>query len=253
LKYFFRQARLNQISAQMLVRFFVLTVLASGAVMLPVRLAAQDRAAPTATTPTSTTPDSYDSHPHGPVKVEEAEENDVYRHTALVQWIANKIHQPVETTSRIFEFVNFGIIVLAIVIPLAKFVPKALKKRSETLRQNLETARKASEDAKSRLAAVEAKLSKLDQEIASFRAEVERESIEDERRIKDSLELERVRILESAEQEIENVTAQARRGLRAFAADLAVEQAAKQINLTPEADRALLAEFTADMTGGGLN
>jgi F-type H+-transporting ATPase subunit b len=215
------------------------------------RMAAQD--APVAA-PASTTPDSsYDSSPHGPVKVEEAEENDVYRHTPLVQWIANKIHQPVETTSRIFEIVNFAIIALAIVIPLAKFVPKMLKKRSETLAQNLEAARKASEDAKSRMAAVEAKLAKLDQEIASFRAEVERESLEDEKRIKDALEQERVRILQSAEQEIDNVTAQARRGLRAFAADLAVEQAAKQINLTPETDRALLAEFTADMARGGRN
>ncbi len=239
----------------MLLRFFLLIVLASGAISLPVRVAAQDAspAASPSATPAPNAPDSYDSRPHGPVKVEEAEENNVYRHTALVEWIANKIHQPVEATSRIFEFINFVIIVLAIIVPLAKFVPKALKKRSETLRENLETARKASEEAKSRLAAVEAKLSKLDQEIASFRAEVERESIEDERRIKDSLELERVRILESAEQEIGNVTAQARRGLRAFAADLAVEQAAKQINLTPETDGALLAEFTADMTGGGLN
>jgi F-type H+-transporting ATPase subunit b len=128
-----------------------------------------------------------------------------------------------------------------------------LRKRSETLQQNLETARKASDDAKSRLAAVEAKLARLDQEIAAFRAEVERESIEDARRIKDSLEEERVRILQSAEQEIGNVAAQARRGLRAFAADLAIDQAAKQINLTPETDRALLAEFTADMAGGGRN
>jgi F-type H+-transporting ATPase subunit b len=251
LKYSFRRARLGQL----LVRFFLVIVLVSGAIALPARLSAQDAspAASPSATPTPTAQDSYDSRPHGPVKVEEAEENNVYRHTPLVEWIANKIHQPVETTSRIFEFANFAIIVLAIVIPLAKFVPKALKKRSETLRENLETARKASDEAKSRLAAVEAKLSKLDEEIASFRAEVERESIEDERRIKDSLELERVRILESAQQEIGNVAAQARRGLRAFAADLAVEQAAKQINLTPEADHALLTEFTADLASGGRN
>ena len=44
--------------------------------------------------------------------------------------------------------------------------------------------------------------------------------------------------------------AQARRGLRNFAADLAIEQAARQLVLTPETDRALIAEFTA---GLGLN
>ena len=52
--------------------------------------------------------------------------------------------------------------------------------------------------------------------------------------------------------------AQARRGLRHFAADLAVDQAATQMVLTPETDRALLAEFVGNVgkTGtirGGQN
>jgi hypothetical protein len=39
--------------------------------------------------------------------------------------------------------------------------------------------------------------------------------------------------------------------LRNFAADLAVGQAAKQLTLTPETDRALIAEFVGDVTGKG--
>jgi F-type H+-transporting ATPase subunit b len=52
--------------------------------------------------------------------------------------------------------------------------------------------------------------------------------------------------------------AQARRGLRNFAADLAIENATKQLILTPETDRALIAEFVGDVvrngaSGGGKN
>ena len=109
----------------------------------------------------------------------------------------------------------------------------------------------ASEDAKARLSAVEDKLSKIDVEIQKFRSEVEAESKQDEARIKASLAEESKRIVESAEQEISMAAAQARRGLRHFAADLAVDQAAKQMVLTPETDRALIAEFVGDVVRNG--
>jgi F-type H+-transporting ATPase subunit b len=39
--------------------------------------------------------------------------------------------------------------------------------------------------------------------------------------------------------------------LRSFAADLAIEQAEKQLVLTPETDRALIAEFISDVATNG--
>ena len=54
-----------------------------------------------------------------------------------------------------------------------------------------------------------------------------------------------------AEQELNAVVTQAKRGLRSFAADLAIGQAEKQIALTPETDRALIAEFVAGVAGDG--
>jgi F-type H+-transporting ATPase subunit b len=84
---------------------------------------------------------------------------------------------------------------------------------------------------------------------------VEQESLEDEARVKSSLAEESARIVQAAEQELSVAAAQARRGLRHFAADLAVEQAAKQLVLTPETDRALIAEFvgqvSSDVAGNG--
>ncbi len=71
-----------------------------------------------------------------------AEDENVYRHTPLVRSLARMFHLDVETTAGLFEFFNFAIIALAILIPLARIMPKVIRKRSETLKHDLESARK---------------------------------------------------------------------------------------------------------------
>ncbi len=184
-------------------------------------------------------------------KTDEEKEHEAYLHTPLVASIGKALHLSVETTANVFLFVNFAVIALAIVIPIAKVLPKVIRKRSTTLSQNLETARKTTADANTRLGAVEAQLSRLDEEIAKIRAQVEEESLQDEARIKATIEEERARIVASAEQEISAAAAQAKRGLRHFAADLAIDQAVRQLVLTPETDRALIAEFVSETAQNG--
>jgi F-type H+-transporting ATPase subunit b len=130
-------------------------------------------------------------------------------------------------------------------------VPKLLRTRGEKVRTDLDAARKATAQANLRLGAIEAKLSGLDGEIAQIRAQVEEESKQDEVRIKSTLADESARIVVAAEQEIEASAAQARRALRHFAADLAIDQAARQLTFTPETDRALIAEFLGDANLSG--
>lgn len=203
----------------------------------------------------------------GHVKDEEAEEHNLFRHTALVQKISDSVfhdnasdpdpaHQAVRTehiekTARAFEWINSAIIIFAIIIPLGRILPRIIRRRSETLKQNLEQARKSTADANARLSAVEAQMARLDDEIAKIRVQVEEESRQDEVRIKATIQEESARIVSSAEQEIAAATAQATRGLRNFAADLAIDQAARQLILTPETDRALIAEFVATTAGNG--
>lgn len=203
----------------------------------------------------------------GQVKKEEVEEENLFRHTKLVQSISDAIFhdnandtdpakqqlraEHVEKTARAFEWVNFAIIFFGIVIPIGRVLPKVFRRRSQSLKKSLEEARKTTADANSRLSAVEAQLAKLDEEIAGIRAKVEEESKQDEVRIKASIEEERARIVASAEQEISAAAAHAQRGLRHFAADLAIESAARQLILTPETDRALIAEFVSDTTSNG--
>jgi F-type H+-transporting ATPase subunit b len=167
----------------------------------------------------------------------------------VVKWTAQKLGLPIETTAVLYEIVNF--LIMAIVVPLLRFLPKYLRGRKDKLAGDLARARKATEEANARLSAVEAKLSKLDEEIGKFRTEVEAEAEHDQARISRSLAEESKRIVEAAEQEIGVAAAQARRGLRGFAAGLAIDQAAKQLHITAETDSALIAEFVGDMVGRG--
>jgi F-type H+-transporting ATPase subunit b len=214
------------------------TALVVGLTAMPLRLAAQ--ASAPAVQPAQT------SAPSEVVKSQE-EQNNVFRlEGPVVKWTARTFHWSVETTANLFEFLNFGIVVLLIGVPLVKFVPKLLHTRGEKVRTDIDAGRKATAQANLRLGAIEAKLSGLDGEIAKIRAQVEEESKQDEARIKSTLADESTRIVAAAEQEIEASAAQARRSLRHFAADLAIDQAVQQLTFTAETDRALIAEFLGD-------
>ena len=227
--------------------FLLAVMLTAGVGAGTQRLAAQE----TAAAPAATASGSGAAAPAAdPPKTQEEQEKAFLFEGPLVRWTAKTFGMTAETASGIFQIVNFVIIVLLVGIPIAKILPKIFHKRSQTLGGNLKTAREATADANARLSAVEAKLAGLDEEIKKFRTEVERESLEDEARIKASLAEESARIVQAAEQELNVAAAQARRGLRHFAADLAIEQAAKQMVLTPETDKALISEFIGGVADG---
>lgn len=190
---------------------------------------------------------------HTQTQKSEEHANDEYRHAAVVQSLARLLHMDVEAAARTFEIFNVTVVVLGIVIPLVRIMPRVLRGRSQKIQANIEAAKKTTEDASRRLSAVEAKLASLDEEIAKFRAEVEQQIVLDEQRGKAALEEESARIVASAEQEITVAAAQAKRSLQHFAADLAIERAVKQLVLTPDTDRALIAEFVREAGGDGKN
>jgi F-type H+-transporting ATPase subunit b len=227
----------------------VLLVLLAGIGRVQLRLAAQEPAPAGQSQPAAQTADGAKTEAAKP----EEDENAKFLYGPLVQSTAKATNLPVKTVSVGYQFINFAIIALAIVVPLVRIMPKFLKNRAAKVREDIDSAKKVTEDANARLSAVEAKLASIGEEIAKFRAEVERESLQDEARIKSTIEEESARIVAAAEQEIGVAAAQARRTLRHFAADLAIDQAAKQLVLTPETDRALIAEFVGDVAKGGLN
>lgn len=184
-------------------------------------------------------------------------EEEGYRHSASVQFLARVMHVHTETAAQIFEDLNSAIIWGAILWFLFKTLPGVFRKRSETIQKGLIEAHSVTEEARERLSAVEARLAKLDSEIEAIRKQADHDSVEDEKRIKATLEEERKHIVEAAEQDIEAFGAATQRDLKKFAADLAVDRALQRIHLGADADRILVENFTTDLAGmqgkGGQN
>ncbi|MGB0063676.1 MAG: hypothetical protein WBP85_04455 [Terracidiphilus sp.] len=233
----------------------------SAAVFAPCRVAAQQNT-PTASgqsaTASTLNTDQRAMQGEKPSEADDEQGDAALLHSPVVKATARMLHLNLDTAMYLMLGINFAIIFFAIAIPLSKAMPKILRKRSQTLSHDLTDARKATADAQARLSAVEAQLAGLGEEIKKLTAQVEQEILEDEKRIKASIGEESARVVAAAEQEIGVAATQAKRALRSFAADLAIGHAEKQITLTPETDRALIAEFVAgaagDSTGkGGRN
>ncbi len=173
-----------------------------------------------------------------------------YTHSAAVQWVGRLMHVSTDTAASIFEGFNSGVMVLVVAFLLWKALPKLFRTRADRLAKSLEEARRATEHANQVLAEVEARLSRLDTEVESMRAAMERDSADEEKRILAAMEAEKQRIIASAEQEIAATQAGAQRDLKKFAADLAIDNAMRRIQLSAETDRALVKEFGEGMGGG---
>ncbi len=187
----------------------------------------------------------------------EIDENDAYKHSAIVKALGAKLGMNPEQAATVFEVANFAILVLLVGLFLARSLPKTFRNRTSVIQRHLVEARMATEEASARMNSVEDRLSKLDEQIAAMRAQAEKDSIAEEQRIKASVEEEKGKILAAAEQEIASATTQARRQIQQFAADLAIDQAAKKLVVTAETDRLLVQSFARRLTGddekGGQN
>ena len=180
---------------------------------------------------------------------EEADENDKYLHSASVRAFGAKVGLNPAQAATVFTVANFAVLAVLVGWFLAKSLPKTFRNRNTTIQKQLVDARTATEDANARLRSVEERLSKLDSQIAAMRAQAEKDSALDEQRIAAYVEEEKKRILASAEQEITAATALAQRQIQQYAAELAIEQAARKLVVTAETDRLLVQSFAQRLMG----
>ena len=173
--------------------------------------------------------------------------DNVYRHSASIKLLASWLHLDKEAAARLFEYLNFAIVAGAILFALMKYLPKTFRANREDIQHRLVDARTATEQANERLAAIEQRLSRLGEEIAAIGTQAEKDSFEDEARIKASIETERQRIIEAVTRDIAAASGAAQRDLKRFAAGLAVDRAAQRIALTDDDDRALVQEFSQSL------
>ena len=174
-----------------------------------------------------------------------------FKHSSAVQLIAKLTGLDLENAYRVCVALNFVIIAAAIYWLSKKNLPGMFRNRTASIQRAMEEARKASEDANRRLAEIEGRLSKLDTEIGGMRAAAEREAVAEEQRIKAAAAEDARKIVESSEQEIAAAAKLARRELKAFAAELAVSLAEKQIRVDPATDEALLRSFAQELLANG--
>ena len=179
----------------------------------------------------------------------EQDPNEAYKHSAVVEMLGGKLGMTTDRAATAFEVTNFVILALLVAWFLAKSLPGRFRDRTSFIQKSLVDARAATEEANARLNSVEGRLSQLDAQIAELRSRAESELVAEEVRVRDAIEAERKKILAAAEQEIASATAQARRQIQQYAAELAVDQAAKKLTVSAETDRLLVQEFAARVAG----
>ena len=182
---------------------------------------------------------------------EEKGENEGLKHSVAVKWIAKNTGLSVETAYWIAMVFNFAIIFALIAWAMKKNLPGVFRARNEAIQRGIQEARAASEDAKRRLADIEARLAKLDTEVAAIQANAEKESAAEEVRVREAAEADVKRILQAAENEIDATTKQARRDLKSLAAGLAVDLAARKLQIDQHTDETLVREFVSQLGKDG--
>ena len=236
------KALLNRIAIKTIVFVsLAMAILASA----PHRLHGQTSPAKRSQSSEATTPEANSPEVHEA----EYDENKKYKESPSVRKIGAMLGLTPVQSAVAFEVTNFVVLVVLLGTVVVKSMPKIFRDRNTAIQKDLVDARTATEQASLRLSGVEARLAKLDDEIAALRAQADKASALDEQRIVASLEEEKQKILAAAEQEIAAATTHARRQLQGYAAELAIEQAARKLVITAETDRLLVQNFARRLGG----
>ncbi|GAC1434135.1 MAG: hypothetical protein NVS1B11_29530 [Terriglobales bacterium] len=179
------------------------------------------------------------------------DENAQFKQSPSVKLLAKFTGLSLQHAYLLSVLLNFAIIAGAVIFALKKKLPGVFRDRTNSIQKAMADARTASEDANRRLADIESRLSKLDGEINQMRLNAEKESAAEEARIKAAAEEDAREIVEAAEQEIEAAAKNVRRELKAYAADLAVSLARKQIRVDAATDHNLVSGFAQKLPDDG--
>jgi F-type H+-transporting ATPase subunit b len=178
---------------------------------------------------------------------EEKDDKAGFKESPSVQFIAR--HTGLSNGSAYFLCVllNFAVIAGLIFWAARKYLPAAFSARTAAIQKAMQEAQKASEEARHRLADIESRLMKLDGEIGMMRDAAEKDAADEETRIEAAASEDARKIVESARQEIAAAAKAARRELTAYAADLAVGLAQKQIHVDTQTDQRLVKNFAGEL------
>lgn len=178
---------------------------------------------------------------------EEKDETAEFKESPSIAFIARITGLSVGHAYLFSVVLNFVVVAALIFWAGYKFLPKIFRARTSAIQKAMQEAQKAGEEARRRLAEIEIRLMKLDGEIGMMRDAAEKESESEEARIHSAAQEDARKIVDAAEQEIAMAARAARRELTAYAADLAVALAQKQIRVDAATDQSLLKQFAIDL------
>jgi F-type H+-transporting ATPase subunit b len=178
---------------------------------------------------------------------EEPDETAEFKQSPSVAFVARHTGLSLSNAYLFSVVLNFVVIAAVILWAARKYLPGMFRDRTASIQKAMQEAQKASEDARRRLAEIDNRLMKLDGEIGMMRNRAEHEAAEEEARIKAAAEHDARKIIETAQQEITAAAKNARRELTAFAADLAIGLAKKQIHVDAATDQRLVSNFAGEL------
>lgn len=152
-----------------------------------------------------------------------------------------------------WKWANFAILALGLGYMMKKSLPAFFNSRTATIQQGIADAQQVKRDAEQRAAATEAKVSALGADIEKFRNEARAEMQREGDRIQQETERLIAKVKEQAAGEIEAAGKLARRELKTYAAQLALELAEQRIRgrLDAATEARLLEGFVNDLKQQG--
>ena len=151
--------------------------------------------------------------------------------------------------SAIWKWLNFAILAGGLGYLMAKTLPAFFKSRTADIQKGIREARDIKLEAERLSNQMDARMSALGSDIEEFRTRAHTEMEQEGERIRQATASQIRKLEQQAEQEIEAAGKTARRELRAYAADLALDLAEQRIRarLDPGAEATLVDNFVADL------
>ncbi|HEX5432065.1 MAG TPA: ATP synthase F0 subunit B [Bryobacteraceae bacterium] len=166
----------------------------------------------------------------------------------LAQEQAAKSGQVAESSDG-WKWANFAILVIGLGYLCAKYLPPFFRSRTESIQRGIVEAQQMKHDAERRAAEMDARMNALGSEIEKFRTQAHAEMEREGERIREETAVQIGKLERQAEVEIESAGKSARRELRSYASDLALDLAEQRIRarLDASTEAALIDNFLDDL------
>jgi F-type H+-transporting ATPase subunit b len=149
----------------------------------------------------------------------------------------------------VWRLTNFVLLAIGIGYLLAKNLPVFFSSRTSAIQKEIAEAQKLKQESEQRAAAILKRVSSLGADIEAFRAQSHKEMEREGERIREEAAAHIRKINDQAQAEIESAGKTARRELRAYAADLALDLAGQRIQtrLNAGIEAGLVDRFVGDL------